>query len=149
MLDDVRPLVTALITAAVTIVGAATPLVVAYLRSYFSVKENAAMNQTVAASASREAAMLLSSVPDIRQVSAGDPLLVSLAQDLLRHYPEYTDKLGIDAELAQHIILGEAHKLYNTGLVPVASVSASVAAPGVNMVTASESRVTVRRVPKE
>src|SRR6185437_14233673 len=119
MLDDVRPLVTALITAAITIVGAATPLVVAYLRSYFSVKENAAMNQTVTAAASREGAMLLSQVSDLRAVSVGMPALVSLAQDLMNHYPDYCNKLGMDIGLAQGVILGEAHKLFNTGLVPI------------------------------
>lgn len=149
MLDDVKPLVTALVTAAVTIVGIATPLVAAWLKTYFSVKENAAMNQTVAAAASREAAMLLSGVPDIRQVLVGNPILLSLAQDLLQHYPDYTDKLGIDEERAQRLILGEAHKLYNTSLVPVASISASVAAPSENVVTATQSTVTVKRVPKE
>ena len=150
MLDDVKPLVTALVTAAVTIVGIATPLVASWLKAYFSVKENAAMNQTVAAAASREAAMLLSSVPDIRQVFIGNPVLVTLGQDLLIHYPDFTNKLGLDVDLAQGLILGEAHKLYNTGLVPVASISASVAAPGTSVVTATESSsVTVKRVPKE
>lgn len=129
MLEDVRPLVTALITAAVTIVGLATPLVAAWLKSYFAVRENAAMNQTVAAAASREAAMLLSCSTDIRQIKVGDPDLMALAQDLVQHYPEYTSKLGLDLDRSQRLILGEAHKLYNTSLVPVAAVSAAVAPP--------------------
>lgn len=142
MYEDVKPLVTAIITAAVTIIGIATPLVCAWLRNYFSVRENAAMNQTVAAAATREAAMLLSTWPDIRQVPIGNPDLIRLANDLIQHYPGYTDKLGLDLDRMQRLILGEAHKIYNTNLVPEVSTTVAVA-------TAPDPGAKVWRAPKE
>jgi len=141
MLDDVKPLVTALITAAITIVGVATPLVAAWLKQYFAVRENAAMNQTVTAAAGREAAMLLSCVPDVRQVTIGNPDLSRLAGDLMRLYPEYTDRLGLDLERTERLILGEAHKIYNTNLVPDTSTTV--------VATDGNAGVAIRRVPKE
>jgi len=125
MYEDVKPLVTAIITAAITIIGIATPLVCAWLRNYFSVRENAAMNQTVTAAASREGAMLLSASPDLKAVDIGSPALVALAQDMVTHYAEYCDKLGLDMERAQRLILGEAHKLYNSGYTPTVGIQAS------------------------
>ena len=71
--------------------------------------------------------MLLSLAPDIRQVPIGNPDLVRLANDILQHYPEYTDKLGLDLERVQRLILGEAHKIYNTNLVPQVSTTVAVA----------------------
>jgi hypothetical protein len=139
MYEDVKPLVTALITAAVTIIGIATPLVCAWLRNYFSVRENAAMNQTVTAAASREGAMLLSASPDLKAVNIGWPPLVALARDLMSHYPEYCDRLGLDLNLAQGLILGEAHKLYNTGYVPTVSVQAPDAVTSVTVTPRSSS----------
>lgn len=145
MLEDLRPLVTTSVTAACAIISVAVPLVTSWIKRYFEVRESAAMNQTVVSAASREAAMLLSACADLKAVSVGDAGLVELAQDLLDHYSEYCGKLGIDLARAQRLVLGEAHKLYNTGFVPAASISASVA-------TATPSSVTVasvRRVPKE
>lgn len=139
MLEDVRPLVTALITAGVTIVGAATPLVVVWLKNYFSVRENAAMNATIAAAASREAALLLSSVTDIRQVNSDDPMLAGLAMDLMKHYPEYTEALGLDPARVQRIILGEAHKLFNSG-IPVSAAAMATAPKGAPTETRSVPR---------
>ena len=103
------------------------------------------MNQTLVSAASREAAMLLSYTADLKAVTSGDPVLTDLAQDLLDHYPEYCGKLGIDLGRAQRLVLGEAHKLYNSGFVPASSVSASVATATASGVTVAS----VRRVPKE
>ena len=103
------------------------------------------MNQTLVSAASREAAMLLSYTADLKAVTSGDPVLTDLAQDLLDHYPEYCAKLGIDLGRAQRLVLGEAHKLYNSGFVPASSVSASVATATASGVTVAS----VRRVPKE
>ena len=145
MLEDLRPLVTATVTAACAIISVAVPLVTSWIKTYFSVRESAAMNQTVVSAASREAAMLLSYAADLKAVTSGDPVLTDLAQDLLDHYPEYCGKLGIDLGRAQRLVLGEAHKLYNSGFVPASGISASVATATASGVTVTS----VRRGPEE
>ena len=70
--------------------------------------------------------MLVSGSANLQDVEIGNAALVALATDLMTHYPEYTDRLGLDIERVQRMILGEAHKIYNTGLVPIASISKAV-----------------------
>jgi hypothetical protein len=118
MYHDVQPLVVAFVTAACAVITAGVPLVIAWMKQYFAVREAAAMNQTVTAAASRLGAILVSEVPDIRKVGLADPALAELAYDLMKHYPESAKKLGLDMRTAKRMILGEAHKIYNTGLVP-------------------------------
>jgi hypothetical protein len=133
MYEDFHPLVVALVGAVCAIVSVAVPLVSKWLKDYFTVRENSAMNQTVTIAASREGAMLLSASPDLMTVNVGWPPLVALAQDLLTHYPEYCDKLGLDIERVQRLILGEAHKLYNSGYTPTVSVQAPDAVTSVTV----------------
>lgn len=115
MNPSLQTLLETIVTACVTIVTAMTPVIIIWLKNYLAVQQTAAMNQTIQASAARIGATLVSSVPPERltRMQVGDPFLRGQAIDLLRHYPDFAKKLGMDENKAQRVILGEAHKILN------------------------------------
>jgi hypothetical protein len=111
----------ALLTLLATLITVATPIVLVYLRSHFKIMQDAAMNQTVTASASRLAALLVSQVKaagePLSAVDTAHPAVGLLANQLTNSYPDFSYKLGITQNKAAGIILGEANKLI-TGAAP-------------------------------